>query len=249
MPGGLLDRLQDYLTPEVIQQTSAFLHESPASTGRAVQMAVPTILRGLIEWSSTPSGAEELLEVINHMGTRIDLAAMPAFVDLVNRGRGLPSAIFCGSFASVIERLGTSSGLRAASASSLLSLLTTMVMGVLAGEVASDGLDATGLASRLKSQRSEIDPFVPAGLEELIVTSNQAATAAAAAPPPLDDSLDVLGALDALAGVGRPPSSPSSSPPSPPSPPLPRAAPEWAVPAIVVALVALLAWYLASARN
>jgi hypothetical protein len=244
MPGGLLDRLQDYLTPEVIQQTSAFLHESPASTGRAVQMAVPTILRGLIEWSSTPSGAEELLEVINHMGTRIDLAAMPAFVDLVNRGRGLPSAIFCGSFASVIERLGTSSGLRAASASSLLSLLTTMVMGVLAGEVASDGLDATGLASRLKSQRSDIDPFVPAGLEELIVTSNQAATAAA--PPPLDDSLDVLGALDVLAGVGRPP---SSSPPSPPSPPLPRAAPEWAVPAIVVALVALLAWYLASARN
>jgi hypothetical protein len=232
---GLLDALQDFITPAFARQAAACLNESPEHTERAVRMAVPAIIRGLIEWASVGGGAEQLLSMISRAATRVDLAALPGPADLIPCGRGLPSAIFCTSFASVIDRLATASGLRAASTSSLLSLLTPIVLAIIAREIAAERFTAAGFSAWLVGQREEMTPFLPAGLGHLIAQGNHMTSSAFANP----DHLDVLGALDALANA-------HASPP-PPTFRLSYPAPRWAVPALILVLVALFAWFLAAA--
>ncbi len=249
MAGGLLDAVQDFVTPAFVLQASACLNERPERTECAMRMAVPAIVRGLIEWSSAPGGAEELLDLTKHAATRVDLAALPPPADLIPRGRGLPSAIFCTSFASVVDRLAAASGLRGASASSLLSVLTPLVLAAAAREVAFKMLDAASLRIWLVSQRDEVTPFLPSGLAEVIASGNRF-------PPPAKadtDDLDVMGAIDALAAeFAR--SLPARAVPAEmaipaPLPPPPAPVRPWTVSFVLAAIVVLLACYLALAWN
>jgi OOP family OmpA-OmpF porin len=169
MAVSLLETFQTHLTSDVLQQISAFIGEDPARTETAVQAAVPSLLAGLRERMSTTTGSERVMSLINQVGTRLDVATLlagsaPPFADLATLGSGLLAAIFGGNLASINETLANIAGMPAESALSLLSLLTSIVLGVLGREVSEQHLAAADLASMLESQRDEINAFVPAAL-------------------------------------------------------------------------------------
>lgn len=203
MAVSLLETFQAYLTSDVLEQISVFLGESREPTEMAVQAAVPALLAGLTERMSTTLGSERVMSLIKQVGTRLDIpallgipaagagsgsgggdgvdaAASPPFDDLATLGSGLLAAIFGSSLAPIVETLATAAGLRTESALSLLSLLTSIVLGVLGREVSSQHLGAASLASLLANQRDEINAFVPASLGTLMSGSS---TAAASAEP------------------------------------------------------------------
>ena len=192
MAVNLLETFQTYLTSDAMARISAFIGESLEPTEMAVQAAVPALLAGLTERMSTTLGSERVMSLINQVGSRLDVGALlatskPPFEDLSTLGSGLLAAIFGGNLAAIVETLAVGSGVRTESALTLLSLLTSIVLGVLGREVTEQNLGAAGLASLLASQRDEINAFVPAQLgammtaapASLLVPDAPAASAAA----------------------------------------------------------------------
>src|SRR5689334_2010814 len=179
MAVSLLETFQTYLTPDVLQQIGAFIDESPERTEAAVQAAVPSLLIGLMTRMSNTLGSERVMSLINQVGTRLDMIAIlsaegakaPPFDDLETLGSGLLAAIFGSNLGSIVEALAAASGLKTDPALTLLSLLTSIVLGVLGKEVSTHHLGTSGLSMLLESQRDEIAPFVPSSLRALMLRS------------------------------------------------------------------------------
>jgi outer membrane protein OmpA-like peptidoglycan-associated protein len=251
MAVNLLETFQTYLSSDVLEQISAFIGESHEPTEMAVQAGVPALLAGLTERMSTTLGSERVMSLINQVGSRLDVGALlatasPPFDDLATLGSGLLAAIFGGNLAAIVETLAVASGLRTESALTLLSMLTSIVLGVLGREVAEHHLGTTGLASLLASQRDEINAFVPSLLgammtaapATLLAPDTSPAVPAHAAPPPRTRHplawLVPTAAVALLAATGwcymRPQgleerrAAASFSPPPPPTEPAPSAA-------------------------
>jgi OmpA-OmpF porin, OOP family len=182
------------------------------------------------------------MSLINQVGARLDVPTLlgggsdgvtpPPFADLSTLGSGLLAAIFGSHLASIVETLASSADMPTESALSLLSLLTSIVLGVLGREVSTQHLGAASLASLLERQRDEIESFVPRELGELLTASPAPSPTitpvAAAAPPPSPASTsppESAAAAAAARATARPP----------------RRA--WIVPGAVVAILALAGWY------
>lgn len=67
----------------------------------------------------------------------------------MNTGRDVLRTVFGGKLDTVVDQLDSASGVKTSSASSLLSLATPLVLGVLGRQVKARGLNAGGLANLL----------------------------------------------------------------------------------------------------
>jgi hypothetical protein len=163
----MFDRVERRLTPQMIRQISAFLDERPASTRKAVGVAVPELVAGLTERASSARGAETLLNVIHRVGVGLDLDELSrgggSYDDLNRVGRTLLATIFGGRSSLVVARIVAESGLRQSSAADLLEMLAPVVFAVLGHEVARHGLDEGGLVVLLADRRGDVAP-ISAGL-------------------------------------------------------------------------------------
>jgi OOP family OmpA-OmpF porin len=171
----ILDMVRDAVTPELVSRMSGIVGESPAATQKAFGAAVPAILAGTAERAATPDGAEWLLGMItggDYSGSTLDgpgsLLGGRGASDLMQGGSRILSGLFGGRADRLAGALASFAGLRRGSASSLLSLAAPVVMGVLGKQVASRGLDSTGLASLLGGQRSAFTSAIPSGLTSLL---------------------------------------------------------------------------------
>jgi outer membrane protein OmpA-like peptidoglycan-associated protein len=175
MADSLLDIFSTFFTNDVVQQTSAFLDESPAHTEKAVQAAVPALLAALSARASTVRGAESVMSLIDQVGSKLDVPALlgdasPPYADLATLGRTLLAALFGCDAESMSDALATAAGVRPASASTLLGVMMPIVLGVLGRETTTRNLNPGGLASLLASERDEISHFVPPSLNAAIST-------------------------------------------------------------------------------
>lgn len=175
MAASLLGIIEEYLSSDVIQRASAFLGESPENTGKAVQSAVPAVLGGLIQRASTTEGAEGLLGLVTRAAQSAP-AADPASLlgsggslqQAAQTGQSMLSTLFGGKLGAIADLIAGSSGIKASSASSLLSLLTPLVLSLVGREAATHGGGASGLMSLLASQKSEVMGFLPSGMTGLV---------------------------------------------------------------------------------
>ena len=167
----LLSLAKGYLTPEVVGKVSSYLGEAPANTGKALDGAIPAILAGVLRAGSTESGASALLRTLQGGYDGSLLNNLPgvfgggaATRNLVNSGSDLLSTIFGGSIGSIVGILAGNSGVKSSSMSSLLSLTAPVVMSILGKQVASQGLNATGLMSLLHGQGDTVRRALPENL-------------------------------------------------------------------------------------
>src|SRR5690349_9278211 len=168
MPAYVLESIERRLTPQMIRQISAFLDERPASTRKAIAVALPALMAGLIERASSARGAETLLNVIHRVGLGLDLDELShgggSYDHLHRAGRAVLATIFGGRSGAVVARMASESGLRLSSAAEVLEMLAPVALAVIGREVVRHGLDETGLIVLLADRRDEVARSVPATL-------------------------------------------------------------------------------------
>lgn len=165
MAAYVFESVEQHLTAHMIRQVSAFLDERPSSTRKAVAIALPALLAGLIERASSARGAETLLNVIHRVGLGLDLDELSrgggSYDDLNRAGRSVVATILGGRSGDVVAQMADESDLRLSSAADVLELLALVVIAVIGRDVARHDLDEAGLMLLLADQRHHDVARVP----------------------------------------------------------------------------------------
>lgn len=154
----LMEVLTQQISGGALRQVGQQLGTDEAAAGSAVSAAIPVLLSALAKNAASPDGAAALSRAItkDHDGS--------VFEDVVgavaNADRG-PGAKILGHVlgnrqTSVAAGLGKATGLDAAKAASLLTMLAPLVMGALGKAQRTGGLDAGGLAAMLGQEKAQI---------------------------------------------------------------------------------------------
>ena len=176
MSVNLFDLLSSQVGGEVLRKIGGFLGESEANTQSAVNSGLSTILGGLMNKASTPSGAGDLFELLNR--DKHDGGILDNLLDLVGGGNSTSGLISMGGpilkylfgnkLGGIFDLISGGSGISGKSATSLLSMLAPIVLGMLGKQKNKLGLDAFGLAKLLLGQKDIIKKYAPAGLAGLL---------------------------------------------------------------------------------
>ena len=180
MAVNLMDLAKTTLTPDMIQKVSALIGESPTNTQKAVDGAIPSVLAGLLNFaSSTPEGPARLISLLtqgNYTSLLGNLSGLlgggSATQDVLKTGKDLLDVIFGGRLGALTDLVANSSGIKSTSASSLLSLIAPLLLGLIGRETASQGLNASSLISLLLGQKDLIARAAPAGLAGILGLAN-----------------------------------------------------------------------------
>src|SRR5215467_548195 len=174
-PGSLMDAVKGQLTPDVIKSASSLVGESESSTRQAMNGAVPSVLSGLTNVVSSRDGANTVAGLIRDggYGAAVDnvrslFSGGSATTNMLSAAPQLLGTIFGGRASGVADLLSRSSGVSSGSATKLLSLAAPLVLGVLGKRASAQGLNATGLANSLLSEKTDIAAAAPAGLSQLL---------------------------------------------------------------------------------
>jgi hypothetical protein len=210
MATDLVATILRFITPDTIAKIATGLGVNRQAVEQAVGAGIPTILSGLIGLASRPEGAQRLSSVL--------LQQPPGMLDEVKNALGgadqasmaehgssiLSALLGAGTMKSVAAAITDYAGIKEGAGKSILGLLAPMVLGVLGQQQRVSGLDASGLANLLTSQKDSVAKALPRGFAEQLSGSrildsvgetwtDTAAAARAAARPrvPVDDRVNV----------------------------------------------------------
>ncbi len=171
MARNLIDLLEQMLgSNEVLSRIGALIGLSPDRVKGAIGAAVPAILASLTSVAQTSRGREQLAGQIRNQDTSMLDNITGALgggkeQPLIGAGAGMLSTLLGqGKFETLTGAVSKYTGLNQSSTGSLLGALAPVVMGTLAREQRSQGLDAQGLAGLLNDQKDHIAHALPAGL-------------------------------------------------------------------------------------
>jgi hypothetical protein len=173
MAANLVQLVMQFLTPDMIAKIASALGLDRNLVQKMISGAVPALLASVSDVASTPTGARQLMNTVTQQqGGPLDnlLAGITqgSGADaLINAGSSMLSGLFGGgALDTMSQAIGESAGVSKASGKSLLSMLGPVVLGALGQHARSTGLDASGLASLLTSQKQQIASAIPSGLAD-----------------------------------------------------------------------------------
>jgi len=174
----ILELLNSGIGKQLIGEAGKMLGESDSGMQSAVGSMVPALLGGMMAKASTPQGAGDLFKMVQ--GLNLDTRSLGNIANLIGDagGAGAMQSVGSGLLSSLLggdktnglaSALASVSGIKPASAASLLSLGTPLMMGAVKKLVSDGGLDAAGLAKTLLGQKSflqgaNIDPRITGAL-------------------------------------------------------------------------------------
>jgi OmpA-OmpF porin, OOP family len=147
----LMDAAKGMVTPELVGKAAEATGESPDSTHKAIQGAVPAVLAGFAHSASKPGGAAQLFGTLTEGGAS---------------GTGLMNRVLGERSGAVSDALANSSGIKQSSASHILSLAFPMIGGLLGKQILSNHLNLSGFTQLLSGHKEAIldNPNTPPGL-------------------------------------------------------------------------------------
>lgn len=161
----ILESLNAALGGPITRQLSSFLGESEETTRSALRTIGPTMLAGVMRQAATPTGAADVFRAVND--ERIDsgivgklgtlLGNRGSFDSMRGVGDALTSAVFGNRSGALSDAISQVAGVRPGSVTSLLSMGLPVLFGMLRKQTSNNGLDASGLASLLFSQRGALE--------------------------------------------------------------------------------------------
>jgi hypothetical protein len=172
MATNLISVISQVLSAAITTRIASALGLSEAQIRKAVDAAVPALLGALISLVSKPQGAAKIYDIVakQEPGALSDLAkaigetGQKAFIDkgatALNSLLGKSTALALGG------ALAQYSGIGESNAKSLLGLLAPAVLGVLGQEQRDQGLDPSGLARLLTSQKDNVVTALPPGFSK-----------------------------------------------------------------------------------
>lgn len=176
MVENLMEMLQSSLTPKLAGDVSTYLGESPAITRSAVTAAIPAVLAGLAQQSSTAGGAAQIFNMITSPQIDTGLADNPGSwlgggaktANLLSQGSSLLRGLFGDRTGAIADAVSSVSGMKMSAVSTLMSLAVPSIFAWLKRYLTQGKLDAGGLASLLGGQgehlRSRLDDRVTSAL-------------------------------------------------------------------------------------
>ena len=169
MAANLTSVVTQFLTPEVIAQIASFLGLDKATIRKAAEGSVPALLAGLSDLVATPAGSNQLSKVLSQQqfGSPADLLRNAGAQRFAETGSNMLSGLFGNrTMDTMAQAIGRFAGMGDSSGKSLLSVLGPLVLGALGQQQRDAGLDASGLASLLRSQKDQIMAAIPPGLAD-----------------------------------------------------------------------------------
>lgn len=173
MSFNLVDLAKNYLTSgDVVNAATKFLGESESGTTSALSAIIPTLLGTISQKSTTTDGASGIMDLIrlgNHDGGILDNVANlfsggDQTNSLLSSGGSIVKSLLGDKVGGVIDLISNFSGVKQSSTSSLLSIASPIILGLIGKKVKSDGLGVSGLMSLLSSQASNITNAMPSGI-------------------------------------------------------------------------------------
>lgn len=172
----LLNSIKSHLNTSLIQQTAALLEEKDTSVARALNGMVPVILTGILHRAKDPQGNALIFNALSDP-RNINFINDP--VRLINNGNlahddpkdaagDLLGKLFGHNIPAIINAIAAFSGVKAASASSMLGMVGPLVMGVLSQKIHDEQLTPDGLANELNARKSAIIGALPGGLSAVM---------------------------------------------------------------------------------
>ena len=177
MATNLVSLVMDALTPDVIAKIASALRLDRSAAHKAISAAVPALLAAIAGAAARPGGASRLLDAVSAQdpGVLTNFKSLDGsgYKGLAEQGSGLLASLLGTSTQSELTKAaGKFAGLSEGPTSQLLGLLSPIVMGTLGKQQAASGLDASGLANLLSSQRDNISAALPSGLASLLGGTN-----------------------------------------------------------------------------
>src|SRR4029077_5983232 len=171
MAANLVSVVMQFLTPDMIAKIASALGLDRSVAQKAIGGAVPALLAGLADLASTPNGARQLSTLTQQQSGSLD--SLKSFIGgsgqntLAETGSSMLSGLFGGgALDTIAQSIGKFAGVDEGSSKSLLGVLGPGVLGTLGQQQRSAGLDASGLASLLGSQKDQIAAAIPSGLAD-----------------------------------------------------------------------------------
>lgn len=171
----LLNSLKNLATPALLDQVAGKLGENPSNVQKALTGLVPTVLSGLVSKSGDNNAMNGIFDLLKGAGGNNVLDGLSGLVSSgslahdnpANPASGLLSSLFGNKLDGIVNLVSGFSGVKNASASSLLGLAGSLVTGFLGNKIAS-GLSLSSLTGLLNSEKSSILSAVPGGLGSLL---------------------------------------------------------------------------------
>ena len=166
MATDLLDLMSSTLGTQLVERAGGFLGTSQTNLQGAVGAALPALLGGVMQKASTPSGASELMKLLDNPALDPAIAAnVGSYLgggektsSLLSLGSGLLSSLFGDKLGNLIHTIASTFGLKSAAASNLMALAAPMVLGTIKSYATQNRLDAKGLANLLAGQAEYLKP-------------------------------------------------------------------------------------------
>jgi hypothetical protein len=172
MAANLVSVVMQFLTPDMIAKIASALGLDRSVAQKAIGGAVPAILSSLADVAATPNGARQLTNMV----TQQPPGSLESFKSLLGgsgqstlaeTGSSMLSGLFGGgAMDTMAQTIGKFAGVGEGTGKSLLGMLGPVILGALGQQQRSAGLDASGLASLLVSQKDQIAAAIPSGLAD-----------------------------------------------------------------------------------
>jgi hypothetical protein len=162
--------------------------QTPAAASAGVATAVPALLAGALQKSSTAAGASDLLGLVRQVtaaGNPLDqvsalLSDPGARSSYLSQGENLAGSILGGGTDSVARLIGSTQNIGGGAASTILAFVAPLVMGAI-GRLIGSSPTPSGLQSVLAGERSNIARALPGGLGSMFGLGSAASAAVGAA--------------------------------------------------------------------
>ena len=171
----LLSSLKAQLSATMVEQLGITLGENPSHINKAMGGLLPTVLGGLINKSGDSGVMSTVMDMLGNKNNQALLDSVGSMIGghamrhnhAENPAAGMITALFGNTVDSVLGALSALSGIKQSSASSLMGLASSLVLGMLGKKVAG-GMEVGGLTHMLTKQAPGIMAAVPGGLGNML---------------------------------------------------------------------------------
>jgi hypothetical protein len=174
MSTNLVSGIAEVLSPEVMGRIASGLGLDKGLIQKSLSAGVPALLAAFTSLASKPGGAAKLADAvaqqqpgaISSLANAIGGSGQKALID--TGVSALTSLLGSTTTSALTDAISRYAGIGAGGSKGLMGLLGPVVMGVLGQQQRASGLDATGLANLLASQKDNIARALPAGFSKYL---------------------------------------------------------------------------------
>jgi Bacterial protein of unknown function (DUF937) len=172
MATNLVSVIMKFLTPDMIGRIASALGLDRNDASSAVAAGVPALLAAFAGVAARPGGPQKLADAAKQEINTLD--KLPGMVgaagqSVAERGTKMLSSLLGSRDQTALESaIGKYSGIGSGASSSLLGALAPVVMGAIAQQQGSRGLDGSNIANLLESQKDNIVDSIPSGFGRLL---------------------------------------------------------------------------------